>query len=209
MLHRKSYLFFGCLSAITMSFLLSGAEDNSATQTQTADQTATKVQINTPSPDMIQSTTRPAGYISISDFVDAMSAKQARMMDQIMNSSFYGGKPDYIIRTSYPQSKFVSKNDKYILQFVVPGIDKKDINIKLENRILTVSYEASKETDKKSFDGAENYENYTNQFIQSITIPADVDMDKISSSYKDGILTVNLPRMELQKQSQSKSIQID
>ncbi len=208
MLYKKTYLFIGCFSAMTISFLLSAAEDNSADQAQIVN-SSPKVQIQTSSPSATIQNTAPTGYISASDYINAMVARQARIMEQMNDNFYYVPNSNFSAKSNYPQSKLISKNDKYVLQLIAPGIDKKDVTIKVDNRVLTISYEASKKVEDKNSDGSENYENCTSQFVQSVTIPADVDADKISSSYKDGILSVILPKIESKKQSQAKTIQVD
>jgi HSP20 family protein len=96
---------------------------------------------------------------------------------------------------NYPQIKYFEKNNAYIAQFVVPGISKKDIKIELKNHILNVSGKGEEASQAKDKSSSSSY-SYTNEFSQSIRVPNDVDAAKISSDYKDGILTITMPKNE-------------
>jgi HSP20 family molecular chaperone IbpA len=201
----KKTFFVSCFTVLLTASLFA-ADNNSQNQ----EQNSGKLQIQTTNTPVQEQNTLPQPvYISVPDFMDAMSARQARIMDQMMNGMFSMPQGNVnIVSSSYPQSSFITKKDKYILQFAAPGIDKKDIKISLDGKTLSVTYKASKEADSKDSDGSESYQSYTNQFAQYVTAPSDVDADKISSNYKDGVLTVTLPRIELPK-TQPKTINVD
>ncbi|HBM16577.1 MAG TPA: hypothetical protein DD381_09595 [Lentisphaeria bacterium] len=206
----KKALIISCVSAVMpITFVACADNDNSNDKGNSKD---AKIQINTSNSN--QSISPPSaqpGYISISDMMDMMSTRQARMMDQMMNDMFYVQTPVAKINSSYssyPQSSFITKKDKYVLELAAPGIDKKNLSIQIENRTMTIAYKKSIEKDNKDSEGAENYQSYTSQFQQVVTIPSDANVDKRTSSYKDGIITVALPRMETEK-SKARTIAIE
>lgn len=86
----------------------------------------------------------------------------------------------------------ISKNDKaYILSFALPGLDKKDVAIKVEERQLTVSSDITAEEQKfrlREF-------NYS-KFERVFDLPKDVDVNNISATYEAGILALSLPIAE-------------
>ena len=97
--------------------------------------------------------------------------------------------------STYPQIKFFEKNNAYVAQFIVPGMEKKDIEIEVKQNILKVSgntEQASKTTDKNN---TSSY-SFTNEFSQSIKIPDNAATSKITSDYKNGILTIIIPKSE-------------
>ena len=110
-------------------------------------------------------------------------------------------------RVNYPQIKYFEKNNEYTTQLIVPGMNKKNIKIELKNNILTVSGNAKKQEQTTKENHVSNY-SYTNNFSQSIRIPHDVDVTKISSNYKDGVLTITLPKSKV-KETTSQIIPID
>jgi HSP20 family protein len=79
---------------------------------------------------------------------------------------------------------------------------KEDIDISLQDGMLIISGERKEEA--KEGNGATRTERYTGKFRRSITLPSRVDMNKVSATYKDGILTVTLPKAEEAKPKQIK-----
>ena len=90
----------------------------------------------------------------------------------------------------------ISENDEeIILKADTPGMSKDDIKITLNDNVLSVSGEKKIERDEKK----ENYhriERVFGSFHRSFYIPTNVDSEKISASYKDGVLEVRLPKKE-------------
>lgn len=81
--------------------------------------------------------------------------------------------------------------DNYYVLAELPGVDKKDVNIELENAVLTISGE------RKS--GGEDAGESTFRFSRSITVGDDVIADKVKAKLDNGILTVTLPKREERK----------
>lgn len=77
----------------------------------------------------------------------------------------------------------------------LPGVEMKDVDVTLENNILTIRGERRSETEKEKDD--KNYqwrERAFGTFQRSFTLPASVDRDKVQASYKDGVLEVVIPQ---------------
>lgn len=90
----------------------------------------------------------------------------------------------------------IIENEKsYLLQLVVPGIDKKDIKIEVDNLTLTVSYE-SKENEINS----ESKVVYLRQdynvpsFKKSFNLGESIDTDLLKAQFENGILNIHLPK---------------
>jgi HSP20 family protein len=77
----------------------------------------------------------------------------------------------------------------------LPGMKKEDINISLHDGSLSISGERKSEG---QYEDAEVYraERFFGRFQRSVTLPAAVAADKVKAQYKDGILTVTLPKTE-------------
>jgi HSP20 family protein len=85
----------------------------------------------------------------------------------------------------------------------VPGLDPKDIDISLSDGLLTIKGEKKQEREEKE----ENYhlvERSYGAFTRSIQLPKEVQSDKISASYKNGVLKVTLPKSEEAKKKEVK-----
>jgi HSP20 family protein len=90
-------------------------------------------------------------------------------------------------------------NDKHIvIKSELPGIDKKDIVIDVKDGVLTLKGERSFDNEVKE----EKYycrERMFGKFERVFRLPADVDPEKISADYKDGILKIDIPKPEEQQ----------
>jgi HSP20 family protein len=91
--------------------------------------------------------------------------------------------------------------DNLVVRAEVPGMKKEDINISLEKDVLTVSGERRNE---KMSEGSETSreERFFGRFTRSITLPKQVNANAVKATYKDGILTVTLPKAEEAKPKQ-------
>ena len=81
---------------------------------------------------------------------------------------------------------------------------KEDIEISLQDGVLTIGGERKDETAEDDKNG--RTERFVGKFRRSVSLPTRVDVNKVTANYKDGILTVTLPKAEEVK---PKQIQVD
>ena len=100
-----------------------------------------------------------------------------------------------------PAVDLVEDKDNLIVNAELPGMKKEQIEIALHDGVLTLSGERK---DEQKYQDAETYrsERFLGRFQRSISLPAPVDADKVKATYKDGILTVTLPKTEEAKPKQ-------
>lgn len=111
-------------------------------------------------------------------------------------------------RTSSMPAVNIRESDKdFSLELAVPGMERKDMKIDISDDVLTISSEKKNEVEEDS-DGYKRKEFSYSSFCRSFYIPDNVNRDKIEASYKDGILTVVLPKQEEDKSKISKQIKI-
>jgi HSP20 family protein len=111
-------------------------------------------------------------------------------------------------RTSSMPAVNIKESDKdFILELAVPGIDKKDLKIDINDDVVTISSESRSEKEEDN-DGYKRKEFSYSTFCRSFYLPENVNRDKIQASYKDGILKVELPKQEEDKNKISKQIKI-
>jgi HSP20 family protein len=103
-----------------------------------------------------------------------------------------------------PALDLYQNNDNVIAVVELPGMRKEDIEISLHDGMLTIAGERKTET--QGGEKAERSERYIGKFRRSITLPTRVDPNKVSATYKDGILTVNLSKAE---EAKPKQIQVN
>jgi len=95
--------------------------------------------------------------------------------------------------TNIPATNIVEADDHFDIQLAVPGKKKSDFTIEFEESILTISSETeTKYTEKEVTFTRKEFG--CNSFKRSFSVPETVSADKISASYKDGILMVSLPK---------------
>ena len=92
----------------------------------------------------------------------------------------------------------LSETDKeLIVRAELPGMDSNEIDISLAGSLLTIKGERRHEREEKK----ENFhlvERSSGSFSRSIQLPADVDADKIKANYKDGILSISMPKVKVE-----------
>ena len=116
--------------------------------------------------------------------------------------------PTLSSRTSSMPAVNIREDEKnYILELAIPGMDKKDLKIDISEDVLTISSE-SKEENTEERDGYKKKEFNYSSFCRSFYIPDNVNRDKIGANYKDGILTVSLPKLEEEKRNLTRQVTI-
>jgi len=100
-----------------------------------------------------------------------------------------------------PALDVADDKDNLVVKVELPGMKKEDINLSLHDGVLTVSGERKHEREAKE-GGTFRSERYFGKFQRSVTLPSAVDANKVNASYKDGILTVELPKAEEAKPKQ-------
>jgi HSP20 family protein len=94
-----------------------------------------------------------------------------------------------------PAVDIVEDNDAYVAKVELPGVNKDDVKITMQDNVLTIRGE--KKTENKGKEGnMHRVERFYGSFQRSFSLPTSVKSDKIEAEYKDGILTVSMPKAE-------------
>ncbi|WP_299109671.1 Hsp20/alpha crystallin family protein [uncultured Winogradskyella sp.] len=123
-----------------------------------------------------------------------------RDLPSVLTSNFNTG-------LSLPKVNIKDTADAFLIEMAVPGFKKSDFNIDLDNEVLSISTETKEENEQKE-------DNYTRRefgyasFKRTFNLPETVDDEKINANYKDGILSILLPKKEEAKQKPVRSIKI-
>jgi len=102
-----------------------------------------------------------------------------------------------------PSVDIYDKDGKLVVEAELPGIKKDDIQVNVDNGVLTIRGERKKEEEVKEDDFYRVERSY-GTFVRSFSLPSDVDADKIDASYQDGMLLLTIPRSEEAKPSKIK-----
>ena len=111
------------------------------------------------------------------------------------------------INTSMPAVNIKEDEKRFTLELAIPGMDKKDLKIEINEDLLTISSE-SKNEKEDSYDGFKRREFSYSSFCRSFYLPENVNRDEIEANYKDGILTVGLPKQKEEKAKLTKEVKI-
>ncbi len=103
-----------------------------------------------------------------------------------------------------PSTDVIEAKEEYIFKMELPGLEKDQINIELDNNILTVKGEKKEETEEKG-ETYHRVERCNGSFSRSFNIPKNVDQKRIKANMKNGVLELHVPKVE---ESKPKSIPI-
>ncbi|MET2984143.1 Hsp20/alpha crystallin family protein [Aureibaculum conchae] len=110
--------------------------------------------------------------------------------------------------TSLPAVNIKENEDEFTVQVAVPGMDKKDFQIDLDNDVLTISSE-KKEENEETKDNYTRREYSYQSFKRSFNLPKNVvDSDKIKANYKNGELSIAIPKREEAKPKPARLIEV-
>lgn len=123
-----------------------------------------------------------------------------RMMNEMMSNFFQG------TDGTMAAVNIIEAPDHYRIEMAAPGLKKDDFELKMDNGMLTISV-------KKEWKLEEGHEFRRREFAyydfeRSFMLPDTVDADKIKATYKNGILTVTLPKKEEAKEKPPRKIEI-
>jgi HSP20 family protein len=118
-------------------------------------------------------------------------------MNRMLDTFFRGGVADDGSFGNFwsPAVDIREREDAYLVELELPGLTKDDVKITMENNILTIQGEKKHEKEEKRGD-YHRTERVYGSFQRSFTLPSSVKNDKIEAQYKNGILTVSLPKVE-------------
>jgi len=127
-----------------------------------------------------------------------------RLFDESFRGLTRGAAPDddWALGGAWAPAVDIYEQEGYIvLKAELPGIDPKDVDIRLENNVLTLRGERKVDTDVQR-DNYHRVERAYGSFTRSFTLPSVVDQEHIKADYKDGVLKVTLPKREEAKPKQ-------
>ncbi len=123
-------------------------------------------------------------------------------IDQVFQSSFgdFGPSTGFLEGWS-PAVDLIEDKDKLSVKAELPGMKREDIEVSLHGDTLSISGERKEEKERKE---GENYraERFFGRFQRTIHLPQPVDGNKVEASYRDGVLTITLPKTEEAKRKQ-------
>lgn len=95
-----------------------------------------------------------------------------------------------------PEMDLSDNGDEYMVRFDLPGIDKSNITVKLEDRVLTVQGGTMEERAEKQGGRVIRTERRSGQFSRSVMLPGPVRSEGMKANYENGVLTIRIPKAE-------------
>lgn len=106
-----------------------------------------------------------------------------------------------------PAVNIIEAKDEFFIELAVPGFDKEDFKIDLQNNVLTIG--TKKEHSLKDSDKRYSKREFVfGPFEKTFVLPKSIDGEKIEASYKNGILEISIPKREEAKVKEPKAIEI-
>jgi HSP20 family protein len=125
-------------------------------------------------------------------------------VNRLFHESFSGGRDESLATSSFAPAVDVYEDEHNVtLKIEVPGIDEKDIDVRVENNTLTVHGERKFEKEERE----ENYRRVERQygsFSRTFTLPNTVDTESVSANYEKGVLKIKLAKKAEAKPKQIK-----
>lgn len=126
----------------------------------------------------------------------------SRLIDDLFNDSFFQTPTN---KNYVPQVDVSETTQAFELSFSVPGVDKKDITIDIQDGVLTVSGNRKFEDETKD----KNYhsvESKYGEFKRAFQLPDNIDAEKVAAHHSNGILNITVPKDE--KKVAKKTVEI-
>jgi len=123
-------------------------------------------------------------------------------MNRLFNTFFESpagvGNGPQALRRWIPAMDLVETNEDFVLRADLPGLSEKDVNIELEDNVLTVSGERKSEHEERK-EGYYRVERASGSFSRSLTLPEGVDPESVKASFDRGVLEIRIPKPEARK----------
>lgn len=153
--------------------------------------------VNVPKSGRLANSNSNQNFPTLSNWLDEIFNRD---LPTVFASNFNNG-------MTLPKVNIKETADAFTVDMAVPSLKKSDFNIDIDNKVLSISTESEETHEEKS-------ENYTRKefgyasFKRTFTLPESVNDESINATYKDGILSIFLPKKDEAKQKPARSIKI-
>ena len=132
-------------------------------------------------------------------------ARELQSIQQEMNRLFgtvfdgqAGGRNGDSLKRWIPAMDLVEEGEHYVLRADLPGVEETDVNVELEDNVLTISGERRSKSEERR-EGYYRIERASGSFSRSLTLPEGIDPDSVKASFDKGVLEVSIPKPEQRK----------
>ena len=124
-------------------------------------------------------------------------------LDEVLNDLMGWNKGD-TLRSWAPNVDIAENPDSYEIHAELPGMREEDINLTLNNNVLTISGEKKREINEEK-DNFVRVERSYGKFERSFSLPNNIVTDRVAANYSDGVLKITLPKAE---EAKSRTIKV-
>ena len=126
-----------------------------------------------------------------------LALRKNNLFDSLFNDVFDDFFTDRMLARPYGTAlnkgaQVINRDEDWQINFAVPGVKKDEVEIKVDDHVLSVSYNSKQEDNRLSF---------VSSFSRSWNIDRDVDVDKIEANHEDGVLSITVPKPENKKRT--------
>lgn len=130
--------------------------------------------------------------------MDLLHSRMNRLFTDFERSQ--GAETGWHVSEGYPRTNMYEFGDKLQIVAELPGIAKEDLNVRIQGNYLELSGSCKSESPEGY--KAHRIERGPKNFTRSFTLPVDIDPERVEAVLKDGVLTMNLPKVEAAKPKQ-------
>jgi HSP20 family protein len=124
-----------------------------------------------------------------------------RDMNRMFDDFFRGfDLPQVFGRQSWPNIDVAETDTEYKVTAELPGLEEKDVELTLRDNTLMISGEKRDEREEKN-EGRYYAERFVGRFSRTVPLPDEVDPDKVAAAFKNGVLTVVMPKSQTARES--------
>jgi HSP20 family protein len=124
-----------------------------------------------------------------------------RGINELFDEGFSGSRESVGLRAWSPAVDVYEDENEFVLKVELPGINRDDVKVSVNENTLSVSGERRVENEDKR-DNYHRIERSYGQFYRSFTLPPNINTEAIGAQFKDGILRLSLPKKEEAKPKQ-------
>ena len=125
-------------------------------------------------------------------------------LGDIFDDSFFKPRDSRVMKTDIKEH-----DNNYELLVELPGFNKDNINISMEDGYLTIEANSDTKSEKKEDGKYVRRERYTGTFSRSFYVGDNITEDDIKASFKNGVLNIAIPKKEIETKSDKKYIEIE
>lgn len=135
----------------------------------------------------------------------SLQDRMNRLFDESARGAGRGREEDWTTGTWAPAVDIYEQGGDLVLKAELPGVDSKDVDVRIENNVLTLKGERKVDNEVQR-DNYHRVERAYGAFTRAFTLPTTVDTTKVKADFRDGVLRIVLPKRE---ESKLKQVQIE